>query len=51
MVLYENGQEQAFFQFNGVGTTYLDWFSKNRLINSSYTDLSTEHNNYFSIAG
>eukprot|EP00058_Branchiostoma_floridae_P021196 XP_002606686.1 hypothetical protein BRAFLDRAFT_72547 [Branchiostoma floridae] len=37
--------------FNGTGSNKDNWFSKDRLISSPWTDLKTEPTNYFSIAG
>ncbi|XP_035677291.1 uncharacterized protein LOC118416310 [Branchiostoma floridae] len=37
--------------FNGVGSNKDNWFSKDRLISSPWTDLKTEPTNIFSIAG
>ncbi|XP_078595012.1 uncharacterized protein LOC144872575 [Branchiostoma floridae x Branchiostoma japonicum] len=37
--------------FNGSGSNRYNWFSKDRLISSPWTDLKTEPTNYFSIVG
>ncbi|CAC5391148.1 unnamed protein product [Mytilus coruscus] len=50
--VYKNGSERAFFLFNGVGSSKTNWFAKNRLLNTSYTDLDQSTTaNYFSISG
>ncbi|CAG2224549.1 unnamed protein product [Mytilus edulis] len=50
--VYKNGTERAFFLFNGVGSSKTNWFTKNRLLNTSYTDLDQSTTaNYFSING
>ncbi|KAK7114311.1 uncharacterized protein [Littorina saxatilis] len=51
--LYTNNEEQRYFEFDGEGSNYLNWFSQDRLINSSYTDLSATMPllKFFSIQG
>ncbi|CAC5382245.1 unnamed protein product [Mytilus coruscus] len=39
VVVYQNGLEQAFLNFNGTGTDKTNWFSQKRMQNSSYSDL------------
>nr|KAG5702787.1 hypothetical protein BaRGS_001869 [Batillaria attramentaria] len=52
LVLYENGTEKEHLAFSGTGSDYMSWFSQERLVESSWTDLkSTTGLNYFSIAG
>ncbi|KAK7482378.1 hypothetical protein BaRGS_00026397, partial [Batillaria attramentaria] len=51
VTVYEHGKEMAYVEFNGRGSTYLDWFSPDRVVSSSWTDLLSEPHNYFSIAG
>ncbi|KAK7503731.1 hypothetical protein BaRGS_00004854 [Batillaria attramentaria] len=51
VTLIENGHEMAFVEFNGRGSTSTDWFSENRVLNTSWTDLRTQPHNFFSIAG
>nr|KAG5688311.1 hypothetical protein BaRGS_009943 [Batillaria attramentaria] len=48
---YKEGEEQAYIEFDGKDSTYLNWFSKDKVVNSSFTDLSSEPQNYFSIMG
>ncbi|VDI51648.1 Hypothetical predicted protein [Mytilus galloprovincialis] len=54
VVVYQNGVERVFLDFNGTGTDKTNWFSQERLQNSSYSDLKTANhgsNYYFSIEG
>lgn len=37
--------------FNGTGTALSDWFLKDRVLKSSWSDLANEAFNYFSIDG
>ncbi|XP_019617517.1 PREDICTED: uncharacterized protein LOC109464868 [Branchiostoma belcheri] len=39
------------FLFNGENSNKFDWFSKSRMLSSSYDDISTEPQNFFSIPG
>ncbi|XP_078572291.1 uncharacterized protein LOC144859479 isoform X2 [Branchiostoma floridae x Branchiostoma japonicum] len=39
------------FIFNGENSGKTDWFTKARLLSSPYTDIQTEPQNYFSVAG
>ncbi|XP_074657297.1 uncharacterized protein LOC141910503 [Tubulanus polymorphus] len=50
--LYAGGHEVAFLQFDGTGSDTINWFSKSRLLSSTWTDL-TPHSptNFFSIVG
>nr|KAG5692377.1 hypothetical protein BaRGS_007990 [Batillaria attramentaria] len=41
----------AYVEFNGRGSNYMNWFSRDRIISSSWTDLRTQPQNYFSIEG
>ena len=38
-------------KFNAKGSNKLNWFSLSRLIQSSWTDMKTQPNNFFSIHG
>lgn len=50
--LYKSGQEVAYAIFNGTGSSFTDWFSRERLMTSSWTEaLTTTSFNFFSIAG
>ncbi|CAL1535286.1 unnamed protein product [Lymnaea stagnalis] len=50
-IVYKNNIEVRRVVFDGKGTTNLNWFSRDRIKTSSWTDLKTESANYFSIAG
>ncbi|XP_071145288.1 uncharacterized protein [Mytilus edulis] len=48
----KDGAEREYFIFNGTKSSKTDWFSRKRLLNTSYQDLnSTIHTNYFQING
>ncbi|XP_060560995.1 uncharacterized protein LOC132720794 [Ruditapes philippinarum] len=48
--IYKNATEVAWVDFNGTGSSKMDWFQKERVIDSSYTDLTqTSRTNYFGI--
>ncbi|KAK7489927.1 hypothetical protein BaRGS_00018792 [Batillaria attramentaria] len=49
--LYENGVEKAYAEFDGKGSTFTSWFTKDRLLESSWADLKTSPHRFFSIAG
>ncbi|XP_063403992.1 uncharacterized protein LOC134687544 [Mytilus trossulus] len=50
--LYKDSQVDAMFLFDGKGSTSVSWFSKEKLLQSTYKDLSrTATINYFSIEG
>nr|KAG5692375.1 hypothetical protein BaRGS_007988 [Batillaria attramentaria] len=49
--VYLHGLEKQYVEFNGRGSNYLNWFSRDRIISSSWHDLRTEPQNYFSIKG
>ncbi|XP_076463578.1 uncharacterized protein LOC143295821 [Babylonia areolata] len=49
VAVYVNRSEVAFFEFNAVGSDYINWFQKERLASSSYTDLFTEPKNFCSV--
>ena len=51
MALYRNEHELLSIVFNATGSDRENWFSKNRLIQSPWTDLETEQQNYFSVLG
>ncbi|PFX14335.1 hypothetical protein AWC38_SpisGene21514 [Stylophora pistillata] len=46
VVLYTNGAEVISMKFNARGTTNLDWFSENNLLQSPWTDLKNAVNIY-----
>ncbi|XP_056014668.1 uncharacterized protein LOC125677748 isoform X3 [Ostrea edulis] len=45
------GKLLAFLEFDGNGSNNEDWFSKSRLLNSSWSDLKTSSTNIFSLKG
>ncbi|CAC5382006.1 unnamed protein product [Mytilus coruscus] len=50
--IYKNGSVIAAFYFNGLGTNHFNWFSKENLLGTTYTDLTRSSTvNYFSIEG
>ncbi|GFS16502.1 hypothetical protein ElyMa_006798400 [Elysia marginata] len=51
LVLYVNGQRVKHIMFNGEGSTNLNWFTGNRVIESSWRDLKTLRHNIFSVEG
>ncbi|XP_060560970.1 protein lev-9-like [Ruditapes philippinarum] len=49
--VYKNATEVAWVDFNGTGSSKMDWFQKERVIDSSYTDLNpSSRTNHFGIA-
>ena len=51
MALYENESEVLSLVFNATDNDNENWFSKNRLLRSPWTDLHSELQNFFSLAG
>ncbi|XP_071083689.1 uncharacterized protein [Haliotis cracherodii] len=51
VVLMKNSRVRSEIIFNGTGTNKMSWFSPNRVINSTWTDLTTSSFMYFSITG
>ena len=53
--VYKDNTEEAYFLFDGTESSKTTWFSKDRLLDTSYTDLMNVDDNrwgyYFSIAG
>lgn len=50
--LYKDSQVDAMFLFDGKGSTNVSWFSKEKLLQSTYQDLSrTATTNFFSMEG
>ncbi|XP_056006780.1 uncharacterized protein LOC130050577 [Ostrea edulis] len=50
--LYKSGTKVAEVVFNGTGSTNTNWFSGNRVVSSTWTDVTpTQTYNYFSIEG
>lgn len=51
LAVYEGGVEKAYMIFTGLGSNYINWFSADRLVESSWKDLKSSAHNYFSILG
>ncbi|XP_048252635.1 uncharacterized protein LOC125380914 [Haliotis rufescens] len=51
VVLMKNSRVRSEIIFNGTGTNKMSWFSPNRVINSTWTDLTKSTFKYFSIKG
>lgn len=51
VVLYTGAASQKELLFNAVGTDKLNWFSVDKLVSSSWTDIKSERRNFFSIQG
>ena len=51
VVLYKIGKLMKELKFNAKGSDKLNWFSFSRLNQSSWTDMKTQPNNFFSIRG
>ena len=51
MTLYEGGISKKDLLFNAAGTDKLNWFSFNKMTSSSWSDISSEPRNYFTIQG
>ncbi|XP_025099047.1 uncharacterized protein LOC112566858 isoform X2 [Pomacea canaliculata] len=52
LVVYDHGVEKAHVTFRGTGSTYMSWFSLDRVVESSWDDLTTAATvNSFSIEG
>ena len=49
--IYKDGQMVKRVIFNGKGSTFTSWFAADRVIQSSWVDLTTQPHNYFSIQG
>ena len=53
--VYKDNTEEAYFLFDGTKSNKTNWFSKDRLLNTSYTDLMNVNDSrngyYFSIDG
>lgn len=49
--VYVNGSMVKYIMFNGRGSSWLNWFEESRVLDSSWTDLSTLKHNIFSIVG
>lgn len=52
LALYEERRESAYVIFNAEGTNKGNWFSSSKVVDSSWSDLTSSSTyNYFSIAG
>ncbi|XP_025099049.1 uncharacterized protein LOC112566859 isoform X1 [Pomacea canaliculata] len=52
LVVYSHGVEKAHVTFRGTDSTYMSWFSLDRVVDSSWEDLTAKATvNYFSIQG
>ena len=51
MTLYEGGISKKDLLFNAAGTDKLNWFSFNKMTSSSWSDMSSEPRNFFTIQG
>ena len=51
VVVYKNSKEQLVLRFNAVSSTYMDWFSNTRLLESPWDDIAGSTFNYFVIEG
>ncbi|XP_025082794.1 uncharacterized protein LOC112557262 [Pomacea canaliculata] len=49
--IHKNGEVVHYSVFNGTGSTYLNWFNRTKLLESSWLDLKTSSTNVFSIYG
>ncbi|KAK3782597.1 hypothetical protein RRG08_038376 [Elysia crispata] len=49
--IYKDGQMVKKVVFNGKGSTFTSWFAANRVILSSWSDLTTQPHNFFRISG
>ncbi|PVD35965.1 hypothetical protein C0Q70_02934 [Pomacea canaliculata] len=51
LVVYKEGQAKQYVVFNGTGSTYSNWMSPTRLVESSWVDLKSSKTNFFSTTG
>lgn len=51
MTLYTGGSEVLSIVFNATNSNNLNWFTKDRIIHSPWTDLDSEPQEFFSIEG
>ena len=52
LAFFEHGKEVAGIIFNAVGSDQLNWFSKDRIVSSSWCDLNSNREySHFSVAG
>ncbi|XP_059165105.1 uncharacterized protein LOC131947798 [Physella acuta] len=49
--IYKNHKKVKQVIFDGSGSTYMNWFHKNRVKDSSWLDLKTSGSNHFSLVG
>ncbi|XP_046846201.1 uncharacterized protein LOC124439943 isoform X2 [Xenia sp. Carnegie-2017] len=50
-VLYKKGLEQLVLKFKSEHSNYLNWFTKNNLVQSPWHDITSSTFNYFTIEG
>ena len=50
-LLDEYGNELISLVFDGEGSNYMNWFSRDRLLSSPWDDIFIEPQNYFSPEG
>lgn len=50
LAVYKSGQMQQYLRFDGKGTNNVNWFSEDKLLDSSWSGIKG-HNNVFSIKG
>ena len=47
-----NGEEKMYMTFNTLASTSKDWLDRDRILDSSYTDLSSATNSFlFGVSG
>jgi hypothetical protein len=51
VAIYNNGVEKANIIFNAVGADKNSWFTSDRIISSTWTDIKTAQKEIFSLAG
>ena len=51
VVLYNGGQEVIRLVFDSINSTKTDWFTKDSLTSSPYSDIISSTHNFFSISG
>ncbi|RUS88870.1 hypothetical protein EGW08_003309, partial [Elysia chlorotica] len=51
LAVVAGGKLAKVIRFNGQGTNYLNWFSQEKYLDSSWGDIGSVHKNFFSIEG
>lgn len=49
--LFVHGVRGVWFIFDGLGSTFIDWFDRDRLLASPYHDIKTGDFQFYSITG